>query len=513
MGGGAYYPGQRHAVPPLLQGGPAVPSVPGYPIYQQPSNRVVDPVDDPVQYMQRLSGLGGAMAIIGSAVVGNSGKRVAASGVTQQDDPIQRLMAQLDLPQGYEPKPPTITQKVLASLSDALMNYAAVISGGGPVGTPQQDRLRAGQQQERQRADEATSERRSIKNQLVLRQEEAKSKAAADADKYSFEAYKKGLDLGADLAKKKYDEAVADRKAAIELWNESIEDPEFAASVPKGFDISKASLVDVSNLRYEHLVRKGVPPEEAKALVALDTLTRTRPDLVQGKRKNISIDEKGKTSVSLVEPAPAGTGGRGRELTVSGLSPEFLARKSQEIGESLFQDDLETVNRKLAAFGKERLRWVKLNATETKELTAYDMLVQGAEELLDDIEASGVGGAENFFFATSDEAAAFRVKALNLRDIMERARTGATTNASDKTTYDTLFAAMGNLTRNNVAALKHAIEFFGKFKRQYMRNRGVPESQMRAMRMQEQSGLSESERGEAGQPELPEVDPEFSEGP
>lgn len=112
-------------------------------------------------------------------------------------DAVSRLMQQLQQPQ--EVAPPKLSHRILASLGDGLMNYASILAGQGPVGTPSGNRL-VGMQQERQSRE---NEKTQVRNQATVRafEIEQTNKRAGERE------------AAADARARERDEAIAARQA------------------------------------------------------------------------------------------------------------------------------------------------------------------------------------------------------------------------------------------------------------------------------------------------------------
>jgi hypothetical protein len=262
-------------------------------------------------------------------------------------------------------------------------------------------------------------------------------------------------------------------------------DPNLSKFIPSDFDITKATMKGVLDIkrRYVESIAPdlGVDKETAATLALYHTLQQQEPGLMEDKNPSTTI-ANGKLSITANRPEqsqmPAG-----KVPTVSGLTPDQLAKHSLKLGENVADWPLSKITEALARMGTERRNWVKFSPAEAKEFATYDELVQVSEELYDEIKNTGIGGADTFGFATTQEAADFRAKALNARDVLERSRTGATTNPRDTTTYDTLYAKLGNFTRNNMAALKETSAFISDISRRRLGYKMVPESQRRYIRL------------------------------
>ena len=419
---------------------------------------------------------------------GQSGQQ--GGGGLDIDTAMTDLLSRLQLPQEQPVQPTSLPKKILAGLADALMVRAQTLAGQAPTGAGARDRQRQEEESQKQANQKTAEGNRQVRNEVVT---SLYSQKLSEERSRQQAVFQEGLDRETARQNDVRDAEIRDKDRVASA---ALEYAKAGGVLPPGFKLSDQTSESMIGIISTGLQSDGVEKKLADSMA--------RALLLVGQNPNLQIDDvdvsTGKVSLGPKPKEPRDPVSRGgREMTRSGMNPEFLARKSQELGEDLTNLSIEEVNSKLAAFGKERLRWVKLSAAEAEELATYDELIEGSKELLDQITETGVGGAENFFFATSNEAAAFRAKALQYRDVMERARTGATTNPRDTSTYDILYAAMGNLTRNNIAALVEAERFFTRIADKRLNYRLVPESQRRAMRQFRASGASP----EDSMPEVP----------
>jgi hypothetical protein len=272
----------------------------------------------------------------------------------------------------------------------------------------------------------------------------------------------------------------ADISGRDDTWNELIAREDFAESIPHGFDIRRATHADVMDIKAKYWGAKLGDDSLGLAVTAYDELNRTRRDLTGGKSLNININEKGKVGIGLSERSASG-GGDGKVKTKSGLTPGQLSAIAKELGPDvgdITAMELSEINKLRAARGNAK----NLTQSEEEKYADYSYVLDSVSELLDMIDTGSVGGAETLGFATNDEAARFRAKASNAaKDIPLRIKSGAATSPADDAKIAYFTVALGNLTRNNRAALMELADWIGP--RRNAIELGMPDWQRREMRL------------------------------
>lgn len=423
------------------------------------------------------------------------------SGVSGGND-LDALLKSLLQP---EPKvtPTKPSAAIIGGLGDALLAMAAVKSQGRfnpPPTFAETETARL----EKEKAQQLAVQSRNTGIKAEIAVGEYKDKQAQDR------AIENDRLLRAREAENDArDAAQKDREAALADLSDMAKDPNFAKwseTHMMGFDPAKATHAQVIDAKARFYGDMTGDQDIGNAIAALDTLRKTRPDLTKGMRLHVGISEKGKLSAALQEPGPQEAK---QPPTKSGLSPAMLAAKSQYLGDDVTDLTLKEINQKIAAFAKQRQRWYKLSSEERDKYSTVFSIVKDAHTLADMIQSSKVGGAETFGFATSEEAAMFRAKASRMKDDILRWRSGAATTPADDAKIDYFTATLGNLTRNNLAALKEAEDFYrNKMKGLEL---DMPEDQIRYyhQRMNAGQSLNDAENEmkqneqEATMPEVP----------
>ena len=382
-------------------------------------------------------------------------------------DAISKLLTQLELPAQQEVPEPTVGRKIMSKMSDALMNYASVMAGGGPAGTPAQDKM-AGETQRKQAEQTKIGEqnrqtRNAVRVEGFKSQQEADQRAAADS---------------LLRTRQQEDDARASNQKRVDFITSQLadmaKDGYQADPTVKPEDMGYADLIRIKADFYQK-AGLGKNSKLAAGVQTLLDLEREHPELAP----SVQADDEGnlKFTVGFDKPEKAGQAGKRRpgDMTDAAMlkiqqtwhfnpaAPEFLKEDGSP--------DRAKIMARIQDIQKD---WVPLPPAVSDKLVNLTSLLRSIEEVDRLRDASQPGKP----FATTVEEAQFRAVATNLADLIIRARSGATVREDEEEKAKYFRAKLGQLGRNQTAAIDEMKRYYGSLLNGMTVNMRIPQTQL-----------------------------------
>lgn len=402
----------------------------------------------------------------------NIGQQQQDAATDTLDVRIQEVLSRLQPPQQVEVPKPSIGQKILAGLADALMAKAQVLAGAAPTGAGASEGLREQQEAARQQNVKAGEESRRMRNEVVANvitgQQRREDEAAQE---------------GAISARQKADDERQVQNQIRDFITKEYSDliEKFGPKVNPNLNPNSATINDLMEEKRRLYSDPSVlgsnadPVAEAEMLLKLDKLY---PNI----EITTTLDEEGrpKRVMKIKDPEE-------QQAKRTGQMTENQALLwTIRTGQNFAAMTPEQRANEAAKFSQEQRKWVPLKQTESDRYETYLSILSELDEL-DAMRDASIPGKP---FSTSIAESKFRAKAGNLADIILRPRTGATLPPEEFARSQVFLPELGKLGRNQTAAIDVMRDYYQKRLAGFEASHRIPKSQQDAMRRAYRMGFA-----------------------